>query len=425
MEKQNHWDWDTKLKQIPVKEWENLFNWVEEPVISPDGEQVACIVNKDEMAFGICVNGKLWEGEYEKAWSLRALPGNRFAACVCQDEEWTLAVDEKEWTNRFDFIWDLRFSEDGSVIGLAFQQDMAYGMVVNDLPWEEQYENISAMTLGRKKGSAAIVQVDSMAAADLAAFKKGLFSVAVNGKALDSRFMNIWDLALDSKGESCACGVRLDRESYTVARNGIAWDGRFQSVWKPVFDSRVKSVLAPVKIKGRWQVFKDDAPFWKTRYENLWHLTPCPGKEGLAAIAAPQFGRWTVVENDEAWPVCWDTMVRNIYYSDNGAALVAVFKHRGYWGIAVNGMVWDLACDKIFTPILSPEGSMVAVTFEKQGRNFVAANNKIVTTGFDYLSDPVINPDKGKLLVKGIENGVYKRLVLNLGDQGFKPCLNL
>ena len=55
MEEKQSLDWNTDLKEIPVKEWETRFNWVEEPCISPDGEQIASVVNVDDMVFGICV----------------------------------------------------------------------------------------------------------------------------------------------------------------------------------------------------------------------------------------------------------------------------------------------------------------------------------------------------------------------------------
>lgn len=93
MEVKQYWDWSTPFKEIAFKELESIYNWVEDPCISDDGESLASIVNLDEAIFGICVNGRLWEGEYEKAWSLKALPGNQIAALVCQDEKWGLLMD--------------------------------------------------------------------------------------------------------------------------------------------------------------------------------------------------------------------------------------------------------------------------------------------------------------------------------------------
>jgi len=44
----NGWDWENKEKSIPFKEWEDNFEWVEEPYVSDDGEKIGAIVNLDE-----------------------------------------------------------------------------------------------------------------------------------------------------------------------------------------------------------------------------------------------------------------------------------------------------------------------------------------------------------------------------------------
>ncbi len=426
MEEKKVWDWHTPLKEIPVKEWESRFNWVEEPCISNDGESIASIVNIDEMAFGICVDGQLWDGEHEKAWSLQPVSHSGFAACVCQDEEWTLTVNGQEWSNRFDFLWDMQAAPLGEQIGMACQRDGEYGMVVNDQPWEQGFDSISGMVMGSQGQSAAIVQVESMAAADVDAFAKGLFSVAVNGQAREERFLNIWDLAFDTAGDNLTWAIRLNREQYSIAVNGVPWDGRFQSVWRPMFlepnqnqgqdqnqdQGRSKSVVAPVKYMSKWRLFKDNQLFWTSVYENIWRLIQSQDK--LAAVVAPAFGQWTVAEDDQIWPVTWDTMVRDIYYSRDGSSLVAVFKDKGSWGLAKNAKSWTLACDNIFTPVMSHDGSVVAVGFEKSGRYFVSVNDKVITGPYSAMADPVISPDGEKILIKGIEDGVYKRRIIEI-----------
>ncbi len=56
MTHEQSWDWSTDLKEIPIKEWNDRFNWVEDYCISPDGESIAAIVNIDEMLFSVCEN---------------------------------------------------------------------------------------------------------------------------------------------------------------------------------------------------------------------------------------------------------------------------------------------------------------------------------------------------------------------------------
>jgi ribosomal protein S18 acetylase RimI-like enzyme len=416
MEEKQSLDWDTELKEIPVKEWETRFNWVEDPCISPDGEQIASIVNVDEMLFGVCVNGEVWEGEYEKAWNLRALPNNTFAACICQDEEWTLAVNGKEWSNRFDFIWDLQIGQGGSPIGLAFQSAGEYGMVVDDTPWDTVYPNISGMVLGEDGTSAAAVQVEAMAAADVAAFKRGVFTVARNGKAFEQTFLNVWDISLDEQCQNLAWGARLTREGYTIVLNGRPWENYFQSVWKPEFVDQGTSIVAPVRQGGKWRLFKDDQPFWKTGYEQLWRVAVSRANNQIAAIVSPTFGKWSVAQDDRVWPISIDTMVRDIYYSEDGSCLAAVLKNKGVWNLAVNGKFWDLSADKIFTPCISRDGSVVAVVIERNGACYMAVNNQVIAGPYGFMAAPVISLDTRKILVKGIENGIYKRRVLSLGS---------
>ena len=310
MEDKQSWDWSTPLKEIAFKEWETQFNWVEDPCITPDGENIASIVNLDEAVFDICVNGEAWDNEFEKAWSLKAMPDNRIAVLTCEDEVWGVVVDKEPWSNQFDFIWDLSSNPDGSSICVAFQQDMEYGMAVNDEPWEETFENITGMTISQGQDTAGVVQVDSMAAADVTAFTKGLFSVAKNGQAMDERFVNIWDICFDATGSNLAWAVRTDRQTYGIAVNGTLWDARFGAVWKPIFCNDGNSVAAPVKIQGKWFLYQDGKVLWPDTYENIWHLALNPATDKLAAIVAPKFGKWSVAQDNAVWSLMWDGMVR-------------------------------------------------------------------------------------------------------------------
>jgi len=413
MENEASWDWNTDLKEIPVEEWKERFNWVEDFHVSPDGESVASIVNVDEAAFQICVNGEVWDTEYEKIWGLKSLPDNGFSALVYDGEEWTLTQNGTEWSGRFDFIWDFQVTPDGKHLGLAFQKDSEYGMVVNDLPWDRTYTNMAGMTLSDTGTSAAVVQVAPMKAADVDSFKQGLFSVALDGTAFDHSFLNIWDLSFDATGQHLAWGARLNREAYTIARDDIIWDRTFQGVWKPVFLNSGK-VLAPVREGGKWKLFRDNEPFWKKGYDQLWRITLSPVKDDIAAVVADSFGKWTVAVNDRAWDLTCDTMISDIFYSADGSCLAAVFKHKGFWDLAVNQTPWTLLADKIFTPGISPDGSRVAVVIEKQGKYHLTLNNRIIAGNYDFLTAPVFSPDGSKILVKGIEKGIYKRRILSV-----------
>ena len=413
MEEKQSWDWNTDLKEIPVKEWQDRFNWVQAPRVTPDGEQVAAIVNTDEMAFSVCVNGEAWETEYEKIWTLTSLPDNRFAAFVCSDEEWTLNLDGKEWENRYDFIWDLNVTPSGDKVSAAVQTDMEYGMTVNGQDWEGMFDSMTGMIMADTGDTAAVVQVKPMAAADTEAYRDGIFSVAKNGQALESVFLNIWDLQFDATGENLAYVVRTDRESYTIVQNNTPWDCVLQSAWRPLFNER-GHVLAPVRIGGVWKLYRDGVPYWNTGYDQLWHICQAPGKRDIAAIVSPKFGEWTVAVNDRLWSCRWDAMVSDIYYSQNGETLVAQGKQGETWNLAVNDKAWDLKADQLFDTTISADGSAVAVVVEKNGLFHLVVNNRIRKGGYEMMAAPVFSPDGRKILVKGIENGIYTRRILSL-----------
>ena len=97
-----HWDWETGQKKIPMADWQDRFDWVEEPYASPDGEKVAAIVNTGEETFNVCVNGDTWETDFDKIWHLRFLADGCLAALVSEQGEWTVAIDGKPWANMFE-----------------------------------------------------------------------------------------------------------------------------------------------------------------------------------------------------------------------------------------------------------------------------------------------------------------------------------
>ena len=181
MQHSDHWDWDSAHKAIPFSPWKGQFEWVEEPQASPDGETVAAIVKTGDAQFNVCANGAIWETPFEKIWHLRFAPDGRLTAIVSDSGEWTLAVDGVPWENRFGYVWEPRFSADGTSIAVKFQQDMRYGMAVNDAPWTTTFANMTCATLsadGRR--SAAAVQVENFGEADIAAFQKETFSAALD-----------------------------------------------------------------------------------------------------------------------------------------------------------------------------------------------------------------------------------------------------
>jgi len=73
-----------------------------------------------------------------------------------------------------------------------------------------------------------------------------------------------------------------------------------------------------------------------------------------------------------------------------------------------------MAADMVFVPQISPDGSVVAVVVEKQGQYQLVVNKRVVASGYRFMAEPVISPDNAKVMLKGIENGMYKRKIIGL-----------
>jgi hypothetical protein len=414
MKDERTWDWQTPKKEIPVKEWQDRFNWIEEGNVSPDGEKIASIVNCDEAEFTICVNGDTWDETFEKTWSLRFLPDGRLAALVSNDEEWTACIDGISWETKFDYIWDLKSTPDGSSIGAAVQKDSKYGMAVNDIVWDHLYENITGMVLSDQGTTAAIVQVDPLGQADIDVFGSGVFAAAKDGVAQPQKFINIWDLSFDSKGEQIAYAVRGKGFEYSLVKNDIPWNKNFQFVWKPKFVDKDNSIIAPVRQGEKWRLFKDGTPLWSKWFMQLWELEVHDKTQKIAAIVSDKYGKWGVWENEKPWDFCCDAMISDLFYSENGSKLVAVFKNKGHWDIAVNGKPWNIKADKLWSPVFSPDNEICATRMEKKGKYYLVVNGKTYPKQFDMVFEPRISPDNDKVLLKSIHNGIYSRQILDL-----------
>ncbi len=54
------WDWETGKKLIvDTTKWKDMFDRVEEPYVSPDGERIVAVVKTGDMEFSVCENGRL------------------------------------------------------------------------------------------------------------------------------------------------------------------------------------------------------------------------------------------------------------------------------------------------------------------------------------------------------------------------------
>ncbi len=414
------WDWETGEKLVAdINEWSALYNWVEEPYVSPSGEKIAAIVNVGEGEFNVCLNGSIWERDanFEKAWYLRFSPDGRLTALVSDDMVWTIAVDGRTWENSFDYIWNTIFSKNGSHIAVSSQQEGKYCMVLDDTPWGKTFGHMACMVLSSDgEKTAAAVQTVDLGEGEIFKFQEGAFSAAANGKSWEKNFVNVWNMAFSPDGSKLAAEVRLNLYDYTIAVNGVPWDKTFGCVWEPVFHPFKGTVLAPVKAAGSWTMAEDGTIIWPSGFVQVWHQMVSPDGSKLAAIVASSFGKWTVAVDGKPWDISFGDLVTDAVFSPDSNKIAAVAKDDDSYTIVVNETVWDDKFDMAWKPVFSPDSQYVAAKVEKSGKYTIAVNGKCWSRICDMAWDPVFSPDGASILCRSIENGKYYRRVIPIDE---------
>ena len=297
------WDWQAGKKVLAdLAQIRSSYPRVDEFVVSPDGERIVAPVKTGRRAFTIAVNGEPWSESFELCWYPRFSRLGRLTALVRIDDEWTVAVEGQPWKERFEYVWNPLFSADDGAIAVACKRDNAYRLAVDDAPWEEGFPGMRDFCVSPDGSSAAAtVQVEALKEADVSGFFKGVWSVAVDGKAWNERYVNAWNPTFSADGKAVAAEIRTDICEYSIAVNAEPWPSRFGSVWAPAFDPRNGSVVAPVRHEGSWRLFKDGEPLWDGHYNQMWQQRFSPDGSKIAAVVSPEFGKWTIAVDDRPW----------------------------------------------------------------------------------------------------------------------------
>jgi hypothetical protein len=414
------WDWEKGKRTVlpSLAPPENCL-WQEEPYVSPDGEHCAAVVRLDDERFGLRVDDERWERSFEKAWYPRYAPDGRLTCLVMDDDAWTVAVDGEPWEEGFDFAWGTGFGKGGQIYA-AIQQDMRYGFVRDGEAWEALFENANEFSLrGDGKKSAAVVQIAPLKQADLAGFRAGVFSLAVDGqRAWGNSYMNLWTPVFDERGgERVACQARLNAFDYTIVVNDEPWPAVFNCVWAPVFDPVGGALAAPVRQGGRWGMAVDGALFWPARYFQCWNQQWSQDGKHLWAIGAPEFGKFTVLRDDKPWPCAYPS-VSELVLSPQGDRAAALADHANEdFLILVDGQAWQGPWDMAWKPVFSPDGRHVAALVRSGGKQYsYLVDNLPLGESFSLAWPPIFSPDSRKVLLRGIQNNALVRLVMQLDD---------
>ena len=414
------WNWDLGKRDIaPLGQWHQTYEWVEEPCVSPDGETLAAVVNTGDLAFTVCTNKGCWEATYDKVWNLKFSAQGVLTGLASEMAQWSLVVDGQPWPEAFEYVWDVKLPENGSgPIACAAKNGVDYFAVVNGKPWDKVYSNISDLVATSR--TAAVVQTVSFNEGDIETFQKGCYTVAVDGIPWEQNFINAWDVDITEDGKSVAAGVRLSLYEYTVAVDGVPWEGRYSSVWEPKFSPLDGSVLAPVKVKGGWTLAKDNQLIWQRRYTQLWHPDFSNDGGHIAAVVASKFGQWTVAVDDVPWKLTFGDWVGDLSFSPDGKRVVCIGAQRETQQVVVDGTAWSHHFNRIWPPVFSPDSQHIAAKVEKEGCYFLVVDDKPYLESYDWMAPPVFNPEGDKLMLRVISgsggSAVYRRLVIPLTD---------
>jgi hypothetical protein len=378
---------------------------------SADGERFAMVLEKDATSASVAVNGERWPVELEKAWKLGHTADGRTLALVRVDDQWTVIVDGKLWESRFEFAWNPRLSSDGKTIAVQVKREMQHAVAVNDRAWEKSFISIRDYTLSADgQHVAAAAQVEELGEADVAGFKAGTWGVVVDGEPWAERFVNAWAPIFSPDQRSVAAEVRTGNCEYTIARDGKVWPQRYGCIWEPRFRNG-EEIIVPVRQGGAWHLVRNGEKLWPEPFVQLWHQVLSPSTEGIAAVVATGYGRWTVAVDGRAWKRTFSDMVSRPVFSADGQHVAAAFCDEGEWGIAVDGAPWPERFVMAGDPVAGP-GAHFAAVVERNGRQSLAVDGVVWARSFDRLWDPCFDPEGKNLLVRGvIDNRCIRQVV--------------
>lgn len=418
MGQKSAWDWEVGQKTV-VDSLSPLegHGWQEEPYVSPDGETVAAVVQVDEGEFSIRTNDSVWENTFEKIWGLRYSPDGRLTALCQQDMEWGVAVDGEMMGEATDYVWDVKFSEDGSTIAYMYKGMEQYGVAVNGTPWEELFENVNQYQITPDgQNNVAVAQVESLGQADIEGFKKGIYTVVVNGKRWANKYLNVWTPTFDQAGRRVAAQVRTGVHDYTIAVDDQPWPETFNQVWEPAFHPSGQFVVAPARVAGKWGVVKDGSMVWKPRYAQCLSLTFSEDGNKLWAIVGTSYGQFTACCNDAPWGESFPS-VHDLVVAPNGerAAILASERNANF-RVVVDGTPWAGTYDMAWPVVFSDDSRNAATMVEQDGRYTILVNGKAFERDFDRVWPPIFSEDGSKVLIRAIENNSFVRIVADVAQ---------
>ncbi len=323
-------------------------------------------------------------------------------------------VDDAESEEHADYLWGTRFNDAGT-IAVPMQSGMEYGMLVNGTPWEQMYTAATDFVLSEGGGTAAIVQTAGLGQADLEGFRKGIYTVAVDGEAWEEAYLNAWAPCFDKEGHRVACTVRVTPYEYTISINGQRWGETYPCAWEPVFEPKSGDVIAPIRKEGKWGLARNGSLFWKPAFAQCWSpKASAVDGEHIWAIAAPSYGAFTVACNATPWSCRFPSVTDLVLSPDGRHAAALGSQNNSDFRVIVDGKVWETPFDMAWPVVFAPTNDHAAAKVRRNGKYAVYADGKAVIENLDDVWNPTFSPDGSVLLFCSLKDGVFSRHTVRL-----------
>lgn len=389
---------------------------VSDIIVSKDGEKVAHIVEVEDRQFTVFVNGEPWQNTFERICFPQFLSDGSFICLCLSNYEWNLVIDGDRQEPSFDYAWNLVQSKDGNSFAFNVKRENSYGLCVNGTLWDEFFFDARDIVFSQDgKRVATYVRTKNPPLLDIFSFREGVWTLAVDGKVWDKNFISIFGATFSLNSKSVAATVRLGQQQYTVSVDGKPWDKSFINAWEPIFIGN-SSVCLPAKEERGWTLFVDGKKAWKRNYVQLWNLSVCPSHSKIAATAATEFGKWTVIVDDIPWKRTFSQAVLAPIFSPDGARVAAVVRERDRWTVAVDGIPWESDFERISNLQFSPDGRHLVAKAYQNGKYLVVIDGKLGKESFDRLWEPSFCANGEGIIMRAVQNGKYIRKTLKFSE---------
>jgi hypothetical protein len=164
-------------------------------------------------------------------------------------------------------------------------------------------------------------------------------------------------------------------------------------------------------------MLRDDEWIWQPTFFQCWKPTLSADGNNLWAVVAPAFGRWTAALNGAVWSERFTQAVSDLVVSPDGTRAAILGKSDEQWGLVVDDTRWVGWFAMAYPPVFSPDSRHVAYAVERQGGNMtMICDGHAYHRDFDKVWSPIFSPDSQKVMIRCLDGGVYRRIVVPVSE---------